>query len=472
MGTEGSRAVPWDVHERAKRRGSGATTATGAPGIIVGSRKERRQPMGVPTDAGYAAELDRADPLAPFRERFYLPPGGLYFDGNSLGLLSRDAEAAVLRVLDEWKRRAIDGWLSGPLPWYHFGEELGRLSAPLVGAAPDEVVVTGTTTVNLHNLVATFYRPAGARRKIVACALDFPSDLYALRSQLALRGADPEADLVLVPGRDGRMVEEADIVAALTDETALLVLPAVLYRSGQLLDVAGLTAAAHARGALAGWDCCHSIGAVPHHFDEWGVDFAFWCNYKYLNNGPGGTGGLYVGRRHFGRTPGLAGWWGSHKERQFDLATRFDPAPGAGAWQISTVQVLSSAPLHGSLRMFAEAGIAAVRAKSLALTRYLIDLLDGSGLTAPPYGYAIGTPREDARRGGHVAVEHPEGVRIVKALKARGVVPDFRPPDIIRLAPIALYTSFADVWQVVQHLRAIVDERAYEAYPDARELVA
>ncbi|MDP9372507.1 MAG: kynureninase [Chloroflexota bacterium] len=428
--------------------------------------------MTVRTDAAYAAELDRDDPLAPFRERFYLPPGGLYFDGNSLGLLSRDAEAATLRALDEWKRLAIDGWLNAPTPWYHLGEELGRLSAPLIGAAPDEVVVTGTTTVNLHNLVATFYRPEGARRKIVAAALDFPSDLYALRSQLALHGADPEADLVLVPGRDGRGVEEADIIAALGDETALLVLPSVLYRSGQLLDIAALTAAARARGVVAGFDCCHSIGAIPHRFDEWGVDFAFWCGYKYLNDGPGGTAGLYVNRRHFGRAPGLTGWWGSHKERQFDLATRFDPAPGAGAWQISTVQVLSSAPLHGSLLIFAEAGIERVHAKSLALTRYLIDLLDASGLTAPPYGYAIGTPREDARRGGHVAVEHPEGVRIVRALKARGVVPDFRQPDIIRLAPVALYTSFRDVWHVVQHLRAIVDGREYEAYRGARELVA
>jgi kynureninase len=424
------------------------------------------------TDEAYAAELDRADRLAPFRDRFYLPSGQLYFDGNSLGLLSRDAEAAVLRVLAEWKELGIDGWLGAPSPWYYLGEELGKLTAPLIGAAPDEVVVTGTTTVNLHNLVATFYRPAGKRRKIVATALDFPSDVYALRSQLALRGADSDADLVLCGSRDGRTIDEADVVAALTDEVALLLLPSVLYRSGQLFDIAGLTAAAHARGIVAGFDCCHSIGAIPHRFDDWGVDFALWCNYKYLNNGPGGTAGLYVNRRHFGTTPGLAGWWGSHKERQFDMAHTFDPAPGAGAWQISTVQVLSSAPLHGSLLIFAEAGIEAVRAKSLALTRCLMELLEAAGLTAPPYNYAIGTPREDARRGGHVAVEHADGARIAKALKARGVVPDFRPPNVVRLAPVALYTSFADVWQVVQHLRAIVDGHEHEAYATGRELVA
>jgi kynureninase len=253
---------------------------------------------------------------------------------------------------------------------------------------------------------------------------------------------------------------------------ALLLLPSVLYRSGQLLDIAGLAAAARARGIPAGFDCCHSIGAVPHRFDEWGVDFACWCGYKYLNDGPGGTAGLYVNRRHVGRAPGLAGWWGSHKERQFDMAHLFDPAPEAGAWQISTVQVLSSAPLHGSLQIFAEAGIEAVRAKSLAQTRYLMDLLEAIGLTAPPYGYAIGTPGEDARRGGHVAVEHREGARIAKALKARGVIPDFRPPNVVRLAPIALYTSFAEVWQVVEHLKAIVDHREHEAYAVGRELVA
>ncbi|MFN8514151.1 MAG: kynureninase [Chloroflexia bacterium] len=424
------------------------------------------------TDLAYAEELDRGDPLAGFRKRFYVQPGQLYFDGNSLGLLSRDAEAAVLRVLDEWKTLGIDGWLGAPSPWYYLGEELGRQSAPLIGAEPDEVVVTGTTTTNLHNLVATFYRPEGARRKIVATALDFPSDLYAFRSQIALRGGDPDADLVLVESRDGRTIEEDDLIAALGDDTALLMLPAVLYRSGQLFDIARLTAEAHARGVLVGYDCCHSIGAIPHRFDAWEVDFACWCNYKYLNNGPGGTGGLYVNRRHFGRTPGMAGWWGSNKGRQFDMASVYDQAPDAGAWQISTVQVLSSAPLVGSLAIFAEAGIERVRAKSLAMTRYMMDLLTAEGLLAAPYNYAIGTPNDDDRRGGHVAVEHADGPRIVKALKARGVIPDFRQPNVIRLAPIALYTSHADVWHVVQHLRAIVDGGEHEAFETGRELVA
>jgi kynureninase len=344
--------------------------------------------------------------------------------------------------------------------------------APLVGAGEDEVVVTGTTTVNLHNLVATFYQPEGSRRHIVASALDFPSDVYALQSQIRLRGGDPDVDLVLVPSRDGRTLDEDDLIAAMTDRVALVLLPSVLYRSGQLLDVERLAAAARQRGIPIGFDCAHSIGAVPHRFDDWGVDFAFWCNYKYLNAGPGSVGALYVNRSHFVRRPGLAGWWGYLKERQFDMLHTWEGAGHAGAWQISTPPILATAPLVGSLRLFAEAGIDRVRAKSLAQTAYLIDLLEAFGLTAEPYGYRIGTPRDPARRGGHVAVEHDAGPRIAKALKRRGAVPDFRPPDVVRLAPIALYTSYHELWQVAQHLREIVETGEYLHGPAGRELVA
>ena len=420
----------------------------------------------------HARRLDEADPLAAYRDRFYRAPGTIYLDGNSLGLLSRDAEAEVLRVLDEWKRLGVDGWLRADPPWFWVGEELGRLVAPLVGAEPEEVVVTGSTTVNLHALVATFYRPDGARRGIVATALDFPSDVYALQGQIALRGGDPERDLVLVASDDGRTVDEDAVIAAMTDETALVVMPSVVYRSGQLLDIERLTAAARGRGIPIGFDCAHSAGAVPHRFSEWGVDFAFWCSYKYLNAGPGSVGGLYVNRRHFGTAPGLAGWWGSRKERQFDMRHEFEGAAGAGAWQISTPPLLATAPLIGSLRHFADAGIEALRAKSLAQTTYLMDLLDGTGLTAAPYNYRIGTSRDDDRRGGHVAVEHDAGPRIARALKRRGVIPDFRPPDVIRLAPIPLYTSYQDIWLTVEHLRAIIDAGEHEAGEAVREIVA
>ena len=421
-----------------------------------------------------SADLDRdaTDPLARFRDRFYLPPDALYFDGNSLGLLSKDAEASTLNALDQWKRLGIDGWMQADPPWFTLGEELGARSAALVGAESDEVVVTGGTTINLHALVSTFFQPQNTRRKILATALDFPSDVYALQSQILLRGGDPEADLVRVPSRDGRTISEDDLIDAMTEDVALAVLPSVLYRSGQLLDIARLTAAAHERGIVIGFDCAHSAGVVPHTFDADGVDFAFWCNYKYLNAGPGSIGSLYVNRSHVGELPGLTGWWGYQKERQFDMTHEWEAASSAGGWQISTVSLLSAAPLIGSLDLIAEAGIDAIREKSLAMTDYLIEMIEDAGLLDAPYNYRIGTPREHARRGGHVAVEHDAGPRIAKALKQAGVIPDFRPPDVIRLAPIPLYTSFADCRRVVEVLKEVIDSGAWLAVGDGRELVA
>ncbi|HEY2595207.1 MAG TPA: kynureninase, partial [Chloroflexota bacterium] len=292
---------------------------------------------GTRTDLAFAEERDAADPLAAFRERFYLPPDRIYLDGNSLGPLSRDAEASVLQALDAWRSLAIDGWMGGERPWYWIGERLGALEAELVGARPEEVVVTGSITANLHALLATFYRPVGKRTKIVADALDFPSDVYALQSWLRLRGHDPAEDLLLVPSRDGRSIDEDDVVRAMdADDVALVWLPSVLYRSGQWLDMERLTREAHRRGLPIGFDCAHSAGSVPHALHDWGVDFGVWCNYKYLNAGPGAVGSLYVHERHFGTLPGLTGWWGCDKDRQFEMAHEFFPSAGAGAWQIST----------------------------------------------------------------------------------------------------------------------------------------
>jgi kynureninase len=249
-------------------------------------------------------------------------------------------------------------------------------------------------------------------------------------------------------------------------------LPAVLYRSGQLLDIPRLAAEAQARGIPLGFDCAHSIGAVPHRFDAWGVDWAFWCSYKYLNAGPGATGGLYVNRRHWGTAPGLAGWWGYDKSQQFAMVHAWHGAATAGAWQISTPPLLATAPLRGSLRLFHEAGITALRAKSLAQTDYLARLLEETGLTAPPYDFAIGTPRRPERRGGHLAVEHGEAPRIARALKARGIVPDFRAPNIIRLAPAPHYTTYHELWRTVQALREIVNTSQHLQMAEGRDLVA
>jgi kynureninase len=414
-------------------------------------------PDRTPLSEDDARSLDADDSLARFRERFFVPPGTIYLDGNSLGLLSRDAETSVLNALASWKKQGIGGWLSADPPWFTLGEELGARMAALVGAAPESVAVTGMTTVNLHQMVGTFYRPEGERRKIVATALDFPSDVYALQSQIRLHGGDPALDLVLVPSRDGRTIDEDDIIAAITDEVALVWLPSVLYRSGQLLDIPRLTQAAHENGALIGFDCAHSAGALPHALAAWDVDFAVWCSYKYLNAGPGAVGALYVNPRHFGREPALAGWWGYRKDRQFDMAHQWEGAGHAGAFQISTIPLLSAAALLGSLDIFEEAGIEAIRAKSLAQTDFLMALIEENGLCEKPYGYRIGTPRDHAGRGGHLAIEHDEGAQIAQALKARNVIVDFRQPDVIRLAPIALYTSYHELWQTAQVLRDIID---------------
>jgi len=397
--------------------------------------------------------------------------GTIYLDGNSLGLLSRDSRAALERTVRSWKELAIRGWLEAEPPWFYLAERLGARCAALVGADPEEVVLSGTTTVNIHALVNTFYRPKGKRTKIIADELDFPTDIYALKSVLNLRGFDPAEHLVLVRSRDGLTLDEAEIARHFDDSAALAFLPSVLYRSGQLLDMEFLARKAHERDIPIGFDCSHSVGAVSHELDRWGVDFALWCGYKYLNGGPGATAFLYVNRKHFGKEPALAGWFGSAKDKQFDMSLEFEPAPGAGRWQISSPSILNAAPLIGSLDVFEEAGIGAIREKSLRMTRFLMEMVDEL-LAREPYGFSIGTPREDRRRGGHVALVHPEGQRISEALRARGVVPDFRPPDIIRVAPVAFYNTYTELCAFVRQLREIIDSRENEKFPGARKAIS
>jgi kynureninase len=416
-----------------------------------------------------AKQLYREDSLSRFREEFYIKPNTIYLDGNSLGLLSKRAERTLLESLNDWKEHGIDGWTRGEHPWFFLSERLGEMMAPLVGAEVDEVIVTGSTTVNLHQLVATFYKPSGKKSKILADELTFPSDIYALQSQLRIHGFDPDTHLVRVKSRDGRLLEEADIIEAMTDEIALIILPTVLYRSGQILDMNRLTGEANKRGILIGFDGCHSVGAIPHSFSEWGVDFAYWCNYKHLNGGPGSVGGLYVNKKHFGSAPGLAGWFGSKKEKQFDMEHTLTPAESAGAFQIGTPHILSLAPLLGALEIFAEARIENIREKSLKITRFLMDLMDQE---LSDMGFSVGNPHEDLRRGGHVSLEHNEAARICKALKENGIIPDFRAPNIIRLAPVALYTSYSEVWTAVQVLKKIMVEKQYEKFKNEREVVA
>ncbi len=419
--------------------------------------------------------LDAADPLARFRAEFFRPAGQIYLDGNSLGLLSRRAEAALLRTLEQWRTRGIEGWLPAARPeavegWLTLAETAATKLAPLLGAAPDEIGVTGQTTANLHQLLATLFDPAHpTRRVILGDALNFASDLHAVASHLRLRGLDPATHLRLIPSRDGRTLRLDDLLDAFTDDVQIAVLPAVVFTSGQLLDVATLTRKARERGILIGWDLSHSIGAVPHALDRDGVDFAFWCHYKWLNAGPGAAGGLFLPRRHFDRVPGLAGWWGVRADRRFAMSPQHEPAAGAAGLHIGTPHILSIAPLLGSLELIAEAGGAvALRTKSLALTDFLAARIDAE---LALFGFEIVTPRGHLARGGHLAIAHPEAWRICQALRIAGVVPDFRAPDLIRLAPSPLYTSFAECAEAIARLKHIALTRAYEKYSDRRDLV-
>ncbi len=419
-----------------------------------------------------AVEMDAADALSAFRNRFYIPPSTIYVDGNSLGLMSKDAEASLARVLEEWKTLGIKGWLEGQRPWFYFAEEIGEMASGLVGAAPGELVFSGTTTVNIHSLVSTFYKPREGRKKILADALNFPSDIYALQGQILQKGLDPRDNLVLAPPEaNGQTLNEDTIVSMMKADVALVYLPSVLYASGQLLDMEYLTRQAHQRNIPIGFDCSHSAGAVPHHFSEWGVDFATFCSYKYLNGGPGSAAFLYVNHKHFNKEPLMAGWFGYVKNKQFDMSLHFEHAQSAGGWQISSPGILGSSTMEGSIEIMREAGIEPIREKSLKMTGYFIEIIDAL-LSQPPCDFSIATPREEHRRGGHIALKHPEGLRITEALKARGIVPDFRAPDIVRIAPVALYNTFEEVWQVASALFEIMEKREFEKYPEERKAIS
>ena len=384
------------------------------------------------------------DPTTLPRLDAFLMPRGVYLDGNSLGLLSHGAQAAVERRMRQWHHHAVAGWED----WFGLSERLSGSLGRLIGAHPDEVITTGSITVNLHALLATFYRPTAERQVVVATELDFPSDLYALKSWLGLHGGS----LHLIPSRDGHTLDDRDIEAALTAEVAFALLPTVLYRSGQLLDVGRWSRQARRRGITIAWDAAHSIGAIPHHFHDDDVDVAVWCSYKYLNGGPGAPGGLFVHRRHQQVTPTLQGWWGNDKENQFEMAPDYRRAPGAGAFQLGTPPILALAGLEGALAVFEDVGIARIRERSLDLTERLIALADEHLKEM-----RLVTPRERRARGGHVALAHPEAAQLALALRRRHITPDFRQPDVLRLAPVALYNTEADLEHAVFTLRNLLD---------------
>ena len=415
----------------------------------------------------FALAKDAADVLAPFSDRFYKLKDTIYMDGNSLGLLSKDAEASLLKALGDWKVQAIDVWGSGG--YFTYQDKLAEKCAKLINADPEEVTIGMSTTLNVHQLVATLFDPATGRDKILVDDLNFPTDRYALVSQLKLRGLDPEKHLKTVASRDGQLIYEDDIIDAMTDDVGIVLLPSALYRSAQLVDMKKIASAAHERGICAGFDLCHSIGAVPHDFKDIDPDFAVWCNYKYLNAGPGAVAGMFIAKRHFSKEPGLAGWWGNDRETMFDLRPEFEHARGAAGLHTGTHSVLAMAPLEGSLDMILEAGIENIREKSLDLTAYLMYLID---TRLAKYGFSVGNPREDERRTGHVALVHDDAIRINAAMKARGVLPDFRFPNVIRLAPVALYTSYAEIYDMVGTIEDIMVTKQYELFENKRGTVA
>ena len=411
----------------------------------------------VRTDEAFALERDAADPLAPQRKRFAIPLGpdgspAVYLAGQSLGAQPKSARDAVEAELDNWARLGVEGHFHEGATWVAFDEPLRGPTARLVGALPDEVATMNTLTVNLHLLMASFFRPSGGRDRILIDAPTFPSDRYAVESQLRHHGLDPAEHLVVVGPREGEStVRTEDLEAAIHDQRdrlAVALLAGVNYATGQVLDIPRLTAAVHEVGALAGWQLAHSAGNVPLALHDWDVDFAMWCTYKYLCGGPGSIAQIFVNRRHGSDpdVPRLTGWWGNAAATRFRMAATFEPGAGADGWRMSNPPILALAPVRAAMAIFDEVGMAALRAKSLEMTPYLAALIDAVG------GVEIITPRDPDAHGCQLSLRLPDARARLDRLEAAGVIVDFREPDIIRVAPVPMYNTFHDAWRFARAL--------------------
>jgi kynureninase len=401
------------------------------------------------SDAARARELEERDPLPSLRDEFVVPPWA-YLAGNSLGLQPRAARPAIERELEEWGRLAVEGWFEAAEPWLEYAGSLRGSVAQLVGAGEDEVAVMNSLTVNLHQLMATFYRPTRERFRILIEDAAFPSDSHAVQSQASFRGFDPREAIVRAP-IDG----VADAIAEAGDSLALALLPGVNYLDGRVLDVMSLTAAVHEVGAVAGWDLAHAIGNVPVRLHDASADFAVWCHYKYVNGGPGAPGGAFVHERHGldPSLPRLAGWWGNDPVERFRMEPDFVPRPGAEGWAVSTPAILALAPLRASLEQFDRVGLEALRARSLRLTAYLEELLDE---VARSRRLSVTTPRDPEARGCQLSVACDGARALAGRLRhEHGVVCDFREPDVLRLAPTPLYNTYEDCRRAAAALHEI-----------------
>lgn len=410
------------------------------------------------------AHLDATDELASFAAEFTKPPG-VYMDGNSLGLMCRAADASLRDAIEAWRTLGIRGWTEGAEPWFGMANRTSVLLAPLLGCEPEDVIVANSTTVNLHQILATFADPF--RNGVAMDGTHFPTDRYAAESYLRVRHQyAPKCISLVAPGPD-RLLDENDLIRGLPG-MGIAIYPAVVYTTGQLVDLKRVTAAAREYAVPIAWDCSHSAGVIPHRFRADEIDLAFGCGYKYLNGGPGSTAWLYVHPMLRDRLPGLAGWFGSDPARQFEMSAEFHPASDAGRFQIGTPHVFSLAPLLGSLRVINTAGIDRIRTKSVTQTRFL---MDHARERLGRYGVGLVTPRDPARRGGHVTLTHPAAAKLSRALRIRGVVPDFRPPDMLRFAPAPLYTSFAECAAAIDALESILVQNAHLELTDSDELV-
>jgi kynureninase len=414
-------------------------------------------------DETFAREMDAQDPVRNFREHFYLPVGKdgkplIYFAGNSLGLMPKSARAIVEEELNNWAKLGVDAHHAAGTPWYSYHEALREPIARLVGAKPIEVICMNSLTVNLHLMMATFYRPTKSRFKILMEEPAFPSDTYAIKTQIVHHGLNPKEALVLARPRKGeatiRMEDILDLIEKHADQLAVVMFGGVNFFTGQLFDVTKITAAAREHGIIAGFDLAHAIGNVPLSLHDWNVDFAVWCSYKYLNAGPGAVAGAFVHERHATNTklPRLAGWFGNDPNTRFrlHLEPEFIPVPSADGWQISNPPIFSMAPLRASLAIFDQArGIDPLRAKSTKLTDYLEFLLTEIGSKK----FSVITPRDPNGRGCQLSIlahQHPKELH--NELVAAGVKCDFREPNVIRVAPTPLYNTFHEVWRFAKIL--------------------
>lgn len=412
----------------------------------------------------FAAAMDARDPLAHFRDRFCQPKTKngedcIYLCGHSLGLQPKSAGEFIARELRDWAQLGVEGHFHADNPWMPYHRLLTQLTATLVGANPAEVVVMNSLTVNLHLMMASFYRPSRARHKILVERGAFPSDQYAVKSQIEFHGFDPASSLLELTPRAGEFsMRDEDIESLIDsegDSIALILLGGVNYATGQAFDMEGITKAGQRKGCTVGFDLAHAAGNIPLRLHDWGPDFAVWCSYKYLNGGPGCVGGCFVHERHAHspELPRFAGWWGHDEKTRFQMGPEFQAMAGAEGWQLSNPPILALAPLRASMEIFAAAGLEQLRAKSVSLTGYMEFLLDQHASSK----FSIITPREDERRGAQLSIRMPsDGRRLCDRLAEQGVIGDWREPDTFRVAAVPLYNSYQDVYRFVQRFVATV----------------